>query len=99
MEKKTAEEIVKVLENNCKTEDFGENWGDLSELGLGECFVVHTEGNETGGGEYSETVRYFKDHDIYIRIQGKYYSYHGVLWRNEYQVVRPKEKTITVYEA
>lgn len=70
---------------------------DLNKL-LGESELVHEEGNSEGGGEYSELVRYFKEHNVYIKQTGVYYSYNGTDWNGDYHEVKPTQKTITVYE-
>jgi hypothetical protein len=70
----------------------------LDFLGLGEMKEVSHYGGE-GEGETWYSVKYFKDHDVYIRIDGYYQSYDGTTFDEGYGVeVRPKEKTITVYE-
>ena len=61
---------------------------------------VAQEGGE-GEGDIWYSVKYFPDHDVYIRIDGFYQSYIGVEFYNGWDCcseVRPKEKTITVYE-
>lgn len=71
----------------------------LKQLGLGEVIEVDQYGGE-GEGETWYTVKYFKDHDVYIRTDGYYQSYNGTEFENGYGYeVRPQQKTITVYEA
>lgn len=52
-----------------------------------------------GKGELWYSVKFFPKHNIYIRVDGFYSSYHGTDfedgWGNE---VKPQEKIITVYE-
>lgn len=69
----------------------------LNELGLGEVVSVHQRGGEGQGTKWYQ-VWYFKDHDVYLRIDGHYTSYNGVDFYDGfgYQVF-PKEKTITIY--
>lgn len=70
----------------------------LGFIGLGEIEEVEQYGGEDMGSEYY-VVQYFKDHDVYIRTDGYYSSYNGTDWEDGYGCeVRPKEKTITVYE-
>lgn len=69
----------------------------LNELGLGEVEGVHQRGGEGQGTKWYQ-VWYFKDHDVYLRIDGHYTSYDGVDFYDGYGYqVFPKEKTITVY--
>jgi len=62
-----------------------------------------TEIEQVGGegeGDHWHSVKYFKDHDVYIKVIGFYSSYHGTDFSGYdccYNVA-PKEKTITVYE-
>lgn len=70
----------------------------LQKLGLGEVEEVEQYGGE-GKGETWYSVKYFKDHDVYIRIDGFYASYDGTSFYDGYGCeVRPTQKTITVYE-
>lgn len=69
----------------------------LFQLGLGDIESIEQVGGE-GEGEVYYVVYYFKDHDVYIRINGYYQSYHGTDWYNQPIVVTPQQKTITVYE-
>lgn len=67
---------------------------------LGEAKKIFQKGGEGEGSEYF-TVIYFKEHNIYLRIDGYYSSYHGVdygPWEQAVSEVTPQEKTITVYE-
>ena len=65
---------------------------------LGEVEEVDQYGGE-GQGETWYSVKLFKDHGVYIRIDGYYESYNGVEFDQGYgEVVEPKQKTITVYE-
>lgn len=69
----------------------------LDQLGLGRVEEVNQYGGE-GQGDTWYSVKYFKDHDVYIRIDGFYSSYNGVYFNYGYgKEVRPQEKTITVY--
>lgn len=91
-----ANNIIEALRNS--GEESMEWLSDtLNEL-LGESELVHEEGNTEGGGEYSELVRYFKEHDVYLKQTGTYYSYNGTDWNDDYHEVKPVEKIITVYE-
>ncbi len=67
---------------------------------FGEVVVVDSYGGE-GEGETWYVVHHFVDHDLYIRTDGFYQSYDGVHFYDGWgscREVRPKEKTITVYE-
>lgn len=72
---------------------------DKESLGLGEIEEVHQEGGE-GEGDHWESVKYFKDHDVYIKATGHYQSHNGTDfygWESTLSEVRPVIKTITVY--
>lgn len=43
-------------------------------------------------------IRYFENFGIYIKETGYYSSYHGTDWNNDFEEVKPVQKTITVYE-
>lgn len=86
-------------------EDEAENFDDFAyedegEIdGVGKFEEVEQHGGEGEGSEWY-SVKYFPDHDIYIRVDGYYTSYHGTDfdgWDSPYQV-KPQQKTITVYE-
>ena len=65
---------------------------------FGEFEEIEHEGGE-GEGEKYHIVWYFKDHDLYIRLDGYYTSYNGTDFDDyEFYEVRPKQVTITVYE-
>ena len=63
-----------------------------------------TEVEQVGGEDEGTTwyaVWYFENHDVYIRVDGYYSSYEGTDFYDGWDCcsnVRPKEKTITVYE-
>lgn len=70
----------------------------LDSLGIGEIEEVEQYGGE-GQGDTWYSVKYFKDHDVYIRTDGYYSSYNGTDFDEGYGYeVKPTEKTITVYE-
>jgi len=72
----------------------------LTHIGVGKFREVDQYGGE-GQGEDWWTVHYFEDHDIYIRVDGFYQSYNGTEFYDGWDCckeVRPKEKTITIYE-
>lgn len=60
--------------------------------------------DQVGGedeGSHWHSVKYFKDHDVYIKVTGWYSSYNGTdfeSWDEACSEVRPQQKTITVYE-
>lgn len=67
---------------------------------IGECKEVDRYGGE-GMGETLYSVKFFPDHNVYVRVDGYYTSYNGTDFDGWESVkeVRPQEKTITVYEA
>lgn len=111
--KKTARELIEIIVQNdllkpLFDDDFDdfepedeegegiediENW--LKELGLGE--LEYKDSREDTSEFW--TVIYFKDHDIYLRIDGVYDSYGQ--YEHEYNSVKqvfPKEIQTTIYE-
>ena len=68
------------------------------ELDLGLIEDVDSYGGESQGERWWVT-RHFVDHDVYIKTRGFYSSYNGVDF--DYgigEVVKPVQKTITVFE-
>lgn len=53
-----------------------------------------------GKGDTWYSVKYFKDYDVYLRINGWYQSHNGTDFNGweDVEEVRPQQKTITVYE-
>lgn len=67
-------------------------------FGSVEC--VDRTGGMDRGSDWSR-VYHFKDHDVYIRVSGGYYSHDGCYfgtWEESVEEVLPEEKTITVYK-
>jgi hypothetical protein len=96
--KKTAQEILDVLAaNNVDWSDFAYGEFNSEALGLGDFNIVEKHGGE-GEGENYHVVQYFKDHDVYIRIDGFYQSYDGTYFDNAPYEVRPTERVVTFYE-
>ena len=94
----TAEEILEVIEQaGIRVNDFA--YGDFeTPEGVGPFEEVDQVGGE-GQGDHWHSVKYFKDHDVYIKTIGFYSSYNGTDFYNGYgKEVRPKEKTITIFE-
>ena len=100
MEKKSFSEIIEVLKEKIeRVSCFAHEDYDKEDLGLGEIREVHQEGGEEQGSHW-ESVKYFKDHDVYIKITGYYTSYHGTDfdgWEDCIEVT-PQSKVIIVYE-
>jgi len=65
---------------------------------FGEAPIVDEEGDCQGGGNYSMVVRHFKNLGVYVRQTGFYSSYKGTDWNNDFTIVKPVEKIITVFE-
>jgi hypothetical protein len=72
-----------------------EKW--LESLGLGKIEEVDQYGGE-GQGDTWYSVKYFVDHDVYIKTNGHYSSYNGTEFYDGYgEEVKPVEKTIIEY--
>jgi len=91
--------VLGITGRNLKYEVLG--WGDIEAQKLletvGPTKIVHQEGDREGGGDHSEVVVHFEEHDIYLKATGYYSSYNGTEWNDEMTEVRPQEKVITVY--
>ncbi len=101
--KLTASEIIeKFIELNYKVNDFAFNELDRDELI--DHNLDYDEVDQYGGTGQGDTwyaIKYFPQHDVYIKVDGWYSSYNGTNfdgWGHDVYEVRPKEKTITVYE-
>ena len=101
MEKLNFEQILDILKTKLDSIDtFAYEDYDHNSLGLGEIKQVDRYGGE-GKGDIWYSVKYFKDHDIYIKVSGYYSSYNGTEFYDNWNCckeVKPKEKLITIYE-
>lgn len=78
-------EIIKELSRK----KYGLNWTEVEQYG----------GEDKGSTWYS--VKYFPDHDVYLRVDGYYESYNGIEFYDGWNCVKevkPQQKTIVVYE-
>jgi hypothetical protein len=101
------EEIMDVIKSKMSISefahhDFGRSNGKGGQFidGVGECDEVDQHGGE-GQGESWHSVKFFPDHDIYVKVYGYYSSYNGVDFYDGWSCcfeVKPKEKTIIVYK-
>lgn len=95
----TGQEIVsQLIGHEDSVDDLIASLTESNHETFGEIEVIHEEGDCEGGGDHSEKVFHFKDHNVFIRVTGFYSSYNGTDWENDWTEVSPKEKTITVYE-
>ncbi len=70
----------------------------LKHIGLGEIEEVDQYGGE-GCGDNWYSIKFFKDHNVYIKTTGHYSSYHGTDFENGYgEEVKPVTKEVVVYE-
>lgn len=103
MRKLTGEEILEVVSAYCDLDEWGYDSSDTTKATtddgtlIGDYEVVEHYGGE-GQGETFYSVKYFPLHDVYIKTEGYYYSYEGAEFEDFGEEVRPKKKTITVYE-
>jgi hypothetical protein len=73
---------------------------DSEELGLGPVEEVDSYGGEDCGSTWY-SVQHFKEHNVYIRVDGHYSSYNGTDFYDGWSCCRevtPTQKTVTVYE-
>lgn len=101
--KLTGEELISLIEDNFEdqnefVEEYG--YGDTNyEPIFGKSEIVEEEGGHEGAGEDCHIVRYFSDHDVYIRLDGWYASYDGTHWEDaDYRVVKAVYKMVRFYE-
>ena len=90
----TPEQLAYLDFDENETEDidtiFSETFGDVEE--------VAQEGGEGQGDDWFAVIL-FKEHGVYIKIEGFYSSDEGTNFDDsEFLEVTPKQKTITVYE-
>lgn len=67
---------------------------------IGEYIDIETHGGEDQGTDWWR-IKYFPDHDVYIKVDGEYSSYEGTEFYGGWACcheVRPKEKMIIAYE-
>ncbi len=112
MEKLTAEQIIEKLNSyeEAYEEASGERFTDSFGYGyvnsdfepikeLGEMEYKHTQDRALeGDSDVMTTVVLFKNHDVYIRMDGYYASYDGSEWDGEFHEVKPVVKEVTFYE-
>jgi len=98
MAKLTFKEIVdKLNEANVEISEFACDDITTEELGLGESEEIDSYGGEDQGSTWY-SVRYFKEHDVYIRVDAYYSSYGGPdFYNSEYEEVFPTQVTKTEY--
>ena len=64
---------------------------------LGEYELVEEDGGHEGGGEDVNRVWHFKQHDVYVRLRGSYYSYDGTTWNDSFTQAYAKQEMVTNY--
>lgn len=108
MKKLTFKEILEVLKafeydngEELSVRNFAYENYDRDLLGLGEIKEVEQHGGEGEGSNWF-SVKHFKDHDVYIKVQGYYTSHYGTDfdgWDDACTEVKPTTKTIQVFES
>lgn len=100
--KKTYQEILDILKEKIdEVSDFAHEDYEPANLGLGEIIEVYQYGGE-GDGDHWESVKLFKDHDVYIQVVGHYQSYNGTDfngWNDACKQVQPIDEVVTVYKS
>ena len=99
----TAQEILEklpgIFEDISEFAYSGSLTEDESSAEIGEIQEVEQHGGEGKGSEWY-SVKYFPKHDVYIKVEGYYSSYHGTDFEDGWgHEVRPAQKTITVYNS
>jgi hypothetical protein len=95
--KMTGEEIIEYLCENIEPYEFEYDLNDHEDK-LGKAELVD-DVSETSGDAW--LVQYFKDHNVYIRLNGFYNSYDASTEYEEsdYDVVEPYQAVVTFYES
>jgi hypothetical protein len=96
IKKLSAKEIIEILKEKMKVEEFAYEEYDLDELGLGDIEEVQQHGGE---GDNWFSVQLFKDHNVYLKVEGHYTSHYGTDfygWDSVTEVV-PTQVTTTEY--
>ena len=90
--------IEKINETEISKNDFAHEWyGEAYDPIFGPTEESDQQGG-SGQGEDWWVVRYFKDHDVYVRLCGFYSSYNGVDFDGyDYEEVTPAQETRTIY--
>lgn len=98
MNKLTAQEIIDLIEKaDITVDEFGDCDFTAPE-GVGDWKEVEQQGGE-GEGDFYNSVKYFKHHDVYIETIGYWMSYDGRTWDNGYgEEVEPVEVTKIEYK-
>ena len=96
------EEILeKIKEKFNVPSDFAYQHTQCEVSGIGTMQEIEQKGGEDEGSSWY-AIKYFLDHDIYIKISGWYSSYEGTEftdWDECCKQVVPQEKLVTVFEA
>ena len=97
----TYEEILEVLKSKIDSvSDFAYEDYNVEELGIGEIEEIDQQGGE-GEGDHWQSVKFFKNHNIYIKVVGFYTSHEGTDFYSGWdccsQVV-PVERKVVFYE-
>lgn len=98
MNKLTAQEIIDKLKEVDEVASFAYDGAEENVAGPNKC--VHSTGGEDEGSHWTRTY-YFTDHDVYLKVTGYYQSHYGTDFDGGWDCVKevkPKEKTITIYE-
>lgn len=105
MEKLTYNQILEQLKNSgMSVDEFAYEDTPIQEWLEQNAIPTWEQIDQVGGedeGSHWHSVKYFKDHDVYIKVTGWYSSYNGTdfeSWDDACSEVRPQQKTIAVYE-
>jgi hypothetical protein len=92
---KYKEIITELLDQGISVKDFAFNNFINPLPNVGEWTEIKQEGGE-GEGDHWHSIKYFKDHDVYIMTIGHYSSYYGIDFSDGYgaQVTPVKVETI-----
>jgi hypothetical protein len=86
-----------IQQNEISNSDIGYDDVIWDDKGLGEVVMIDKFGGE-GQGDHAHKVFWFKDHNVYMKIDGFYSSGNGTDWDDDPYEVKPQQKKITVYE-
>ncbi len=99
----TLEDVIEILKEKIDSVDYfayGDFDKDELKVQLGDINEVASYGGEDCGSTWY-VVYHLPKFDMFIRVDGYYQSHHGTdFWDgwDSLKIVKPREKTITVYE-
>ena len=98
-ENKTID-VLSIIREDMTPEQFACGDFDSIKLGLGNSSLVSSQKGDIDNTSYAHVVRHFDGPDVHVKLEGWNSSYSGdLVWEDDdYSLVIPQEKTITIWE-